>query len=90
MMTKKRTERKPEMPQRWEYSTVFLSGALDFPDTVDRTEILRWAGRSITQQINEHAAQGWEVMDLNWLSDSDLMVTFRRPYVAREDDDPND
>jgi hypothetical protein len=44
--------------QQWEYLTIFLSGALDFPDPVDRVETLSWAGKSITQQLNEHARQG--------------------------------
>ena len=67
--------------QQWEYLTVFLSGALDFPDTVDRSETLTWAGKSITQQLNERAQQGWEITDLRWLSDIELMVTFKR-HVA--------
>jgi hypothetical protein len=69
--------------QQWEYLTIFVSGALDFPDTVDRSETLVWAGKSITQQLNEHAQQGWEIIDLRWLSDTDLMVVFKRPVTAR-------
>ena len=69
--------------QQWEYLTVFLSGALDFPDAVDRSETLVWAGKSITQQMNEHAQQGWEIIDLRWLSDTDLMVVFKR-RIAHE------
>jgi hypothetical protein len=63
----------------WEYLTTYISGALDFPDTVDRAEVLAWAGKSLTQQLNEHAEAGWEIIDLRWLSDMELMVTFRRP-----------
>jgi hypothetical protein len=69
--------------QQWEYLTVFLSGALDFPDPVDRSETLIWAGKAITQQLNEHAQQGWEIIDLRWLSDTDLMVVFKRK-IAHE------
>ena len=65
--------------QRWEYLTVFISGALDFPETVEREVALDWAGKSITQQLNEYAGLGWEVLDLRWLSDIELMVTFKRP-----------
>lgn len=64
---------------RWEYLTVYLSGVLDFPEAVGRTEQLIWAGKSLTQQLNEHAAQGWEIIDLRWLSELEMMVTFRRP-----------
>ncbi|MGQ9848738.1 MAG: hypothetical protein ACUVSU_01675 [Aggregatilineaceae bacterium] len=64
---------------RWEYLTVYLSGALDFPEAVGRTEQLIWAGKALTQQLNEHAAQGWEIIDLRWLSELEMMVTFRRP-----------
>ncbi len=71
----------------WEYLTVYLSGELDFPDTVERGERLAWAGKSLTQQLNERAAQGWEIIDLRWLAEIELMVTFRRPLPnqARED-----
>ncbi len=69
--------------QQWEYLTVFVSGALDFPETVDRAETLAWAGKSITQQLNERAQQGWEIIDLRWLSDTDLMVVFKRHVAAR-------
>lgn len=65
------------MPQ-WEYLTTYISGELDFPDTVARSEVMIWAGKSISQQLNEHAAHGWEIMDLRWLSDTELMVTFKR------------
>ena len=67
------------MDQRWEYLTAFISGALDFPEEVSRTESLLWASVSITQQLNEHAASGWELMDIRWLSDREAMTTFRRP-----------
>jgi hypothetical protein len=63
---------------QWEYLTVYLSGELDFPDAVDHQEVMIWAGKSITQQINERAALGWELIDLRWLSDLDMMVTFKR------------
>jgi hypothetical protein len=43
---------------RWEYLTTYLSGELDFPDTVDRAEVLGWAGKALTLQLNEHAEQG--------------------------------
>lgn len=66
-------------PSPWEYLTVFVSGVLDFPETVEREVALEWAGKSITQQLNEYAEQGWEVLDMRWLSDLELMVTFRRP-----------
>lgn len=62
----------------WEYLTVYISGALDFPETVQRHEILSWAGKSITQQLNERAALGWEIIDLRWLSELELIVTFKR------------
>jgi hypothetical protein len=62
----------------WEYLTLYLSGELDFPATVEREVKLSWAGKAITQQLNERAAQGWEIIDLRWLSDVELMVTFRR------------
>jgi hypothetical protein len=62
----------------WEYLTLYLSGELDFPATVEREVMLSWAGKAITQQLNERAAQGWEIIDLRWLSDVELMVTFRR------------
>jgi hypothetical protein len=64
--------------QQWEYLTVYLSGELDFPEMVDHQEVMSWAGKAITQQINEHAALGWELIDLRWLSDLDMMVTFKR------------
>jgi hypothetical protein len=63
----------------WEYLTLYLSGELDFPATVEREVKLSWAGKAITQQLNERAAQGWEIIDLRWLSDVELMVTFKRP-----------
>ncbi len=63
---------------QWKYLTTYISGALDFPDTVEREVTLDWAGKSISQQLNAIAAQGWEVIDLRWLSDIDLMVTFKR------------
>ncbi len=67
------------MLPRWKYLTVYLSGTLDFPETVERYELLTWASKSITQQINELATQGWEILDMHWLSEVELMVTFRRP-----------
>lgn len=65
--------------QSWEYLTIYLSGVLDFPDTVSQQEIFTWAGKAITQQLNDHALQGWELIDLRWLSDIEVMVTFKRP-----------
>jgi hypothetical protein len=64
--------------QAWEYLTVYLSGILDFPDTVSHQEIFIWAGKAITQQLNDLAQQGWELIDLRWLSDMEVMVTFKR------------
>ena len=75
-MTKKLTA--PRRVRRWEYLTVYLSGELDFPADVGRHETLSWASKSITQQLNEYAAVGWELIDLRWLSDLEMMVTFRR------------
>jgi len=63
----------------WEYLTVYLSGILDFPDTVSQQEIFTWAGKAITQQLNDLAALGWEIIDMRWLSDKEVMVTFKRP-----------
>ncbi|HVO72097.1 MAG TPA: hypothetical protein VMT24_18735 [Aggregatilineaceae bacterium] len=71
------TARKIQV-QQWEYLTVYLSGELDFPETVGRQEVMIWAGKSITQQINERAALGWELINLRWLSDLEMMVTFKR------------
>jgi len=70
MMTK-----SPE--PNWDYLTVYISGALDFPDTTPRPEILNWAGKSITQQLNAYATQGWELFNMAWVSDIEVMVTFR-------------
>lgn len=67
------------MDQRWEYLTEFISGTLDFPEAVGRTESLSWAGVSITQQLNERAANGWELVDIHWLSEMEAMATFQRP-----------
>ncbi len=67
----------------WEYLTLYLSGELDFPETVAREVMLSWAGKAITQQLNERAAQGWEIIDLRWLSDVELMVTFKRLAQSR-------
>jgi hypothetical protein len=64
--------------QEFEFLTQFLSGALDFPDSVDRIEALEWAGKALTQQINEYATQGWDVIDMHWLSEKEVMITFRR------------
>ena len=75
-MTKKSTG--PDAASTWEYLTLYLSGELDFPATVEREVKLSWAGKAITQQLNERAALGWEIIDLRWLSDVELMVTFRR------------
>lgn len=66
------------MEQRWEYLTVYISGDLDFPHTVDRSVTLEWAGKSISQQLNAYASQGWAVLDLRWLSETELMVTMQR------------
>lgn len=65
--------------QRWEYLTVYLSGALDFPEAVSRAEVFGWAGKSLTQQLNEQAELGWELMDITWLSELEMMATFKRP-----------
>jgi len=62
-----------------------VSGELDFPGATDRQEVLIWAGKSITQQINEHAALGWELIDLRWLSDLEMMVTFKRRKQRAEE-----
>lgn len=67
------------MGQQFEYLTLYISGELDFPNTVDRGVTLEWAGKSISQQINAYATQGWAVLDLHWLSETELMVTFQRP-----------
>jgi hypothetical protein len=72
--------------QHWEYLTVYLSGALDFPDSVGREEALIWAGKAITQQLNEHTARGWELMELRWLSDKEVMATFKRLAPADSTD----
>lgn len=72
---------------RWGYLTVYLSGELDFPDTVERGERLAWAGKSLTQQFNERAALGWEIMDLHWLAELELLVTFRRPLADQAHED---
>lgn len=62
----------------WEYLTLYLSGELDFPEPVTRDVMLTWAGKAITQQLNECALEGWEIIDLRWLSEIELMVTFKR------------
>ena len=69
----------------WEYLTLYLSGELDFPETVAREVMLSWAGKAITQQLNERAVQGWEIIDLRWLSDIELMVTFKRLAQSRSE-----
>lgn len=78
--------------QTIEYLTAYLSGALDFPNEVDRVEEFGWVSKSITQQLNDHAALGWEILDLHWLSDRELMVIFQRPIDdetgATGDDQP--
>ena len=71
------TERR-RTNKHWEYLTVYLSGELEFPGEVDRQETLSWAGKSITVQLNEFAVLGWELVDLRWLSELELMVTFKR------------
>jgi hypothetical protein len=73
--------------QQWEYLTVYLSDDLDFPSAVDRGEVLSWASKSITQRLNAHAALGWEIFDLHWLSETELMVTFKRPVPPESDRD---
>lgn len=83
-MRKRLAARKTRV-QQWEYLTVYLSGELDFPEAVDHQEVMSWAGKSITQQINEHAALGWELIDLRWLSDLDMMVTFKRRKRGTEE-----
>ena len=72
--------------QTWEYLTVFLSGALEFPESVQREIMLEWAGKSLTQQLNAHAEQGWELIELRWLSDIEIMVIFKRPAQKSEDE----
>jgi hypothetical protein len=62
-----------------EYHVAYLSGALEFPDTVEQDEALAWAGKALSQQLNAYAAQGWEVMDVRWVSDLEMMVIFTRP-----------
>ena len=74
----------PVRAQGWDYLTVYLSGALDFPDRVEREVVLGWAGKALTQQLNEHAARGWEIIDLRWLSDVEIMVTFKRVHQEPE------
>lgn len=74
---------EPDHAQHWEYLTVYLSGELDFPAEVQRQETLAWAGKSITQQLNEYAVFGWELIDQRWLSDLELMVTFKRVVLKR-------
>lgn len=78
--------------QRWEYLTVYISGELDFPETVDRAVTLEWAGKSISQQINTYAAQAWVVLDLHWLTETELMLTLQRPAApdARADEPHED
>jgi hypothetical protein len=46
--------------------------------------MLAWASKSITQQLNEYAAQGWELIDLEWISEREVMVTFQRPAPEQE------
>ena len=74
--------------QRWEYLTVYISGELDFPNSVDRAVTLEWAGKSISQQINAYAAQGWAVLDLHWLTETELMLTLQRPAAPDAGSDP--
>jgi hypothetical protein len=62
----------------WQYLTAYISGQLDFPEAVSRTEMLAWASKSITQQLNEYAVQGWELIDLEWISEREVMATFQR------------
>ncbi len=76
--------------QKWEYLTAYLAGGLDFPNEVERAEELAWVSKSITQQLNDHAEQGWEIIDLHWLSERELMVTFQRPINPDEIEDFDD
>ncbi|NDJ78809.1 MAG: hypothetical protein GYB65_21370 [Chloroflexi bacterium] len=73
--------------QRWDYLTVYMSGALDFPDSVDRVESLSWAGKSLSHQLNEYAALGWTVRDVHWISDIEIMVIFQRPAPENHRDE---
>jgi hypothetical protein len=73
------------MPPQWSYLTVYISGMLDFPETVSRVDALAWAGKAITQQLNEYAAQGWEVIEMVWISEKEAMVTFKRPADENAD-----
>ncbi len=75
--------------QQWEYLTTYISGALEFPEEVGRDVTLDWASKSISQQINAIAMQGWELIDLRWVTDIELMVTFKRA-VPDNTDDTND
>jgi hypothetical protein len=85
-MTKRSTEPNTAA-QTWEYLTLYLSGELDFPESVAREVMLTWAGKAITQQLNERAAEGWEIIDLRWLSEIELMVTFKRPAQNESEED---
>lgn len=71
--------------QRWEYLTIFISGLLEFPEAVSEANALEWAGKSITQQLNEYASKNWQVIDMEWISPKEVMVTFQRP-VQDEDE----
>lgn len=71
--------------QKWEYLTAYLAGGLDFPNEVERAEELAWVSKSITQQLNDHAEQGWEIRDLHWLSERELLVTFQRPFAQNHE-----
>ncbi|MBN1680919.1 MAG: hypothetical protein JW966_11570 [Anaerolineae bacterium] len=75
------------MLHQWEYLTTYLSGLLDFPDSVDEAEALAWASKSITQQLNEYARLGWEVIDIRWITNMELMITFKRAVQADAADD---
>jgi len=70
----------------WEYRVEYLSGALEFPDTVDQGETLAWAGKALSQQLNDYAVLGWEVMDVRWVSDLEMMVIFKRPQSPDAED----
>ena len=68
----------------WQYLTAYISGYLEFPEVVSRGEMLAWASKSITQQLNDYAAQGWELFDLEWISEREVMATFQRPAPDQE------
>jgi len=67
-----------------EYLTVYISGYLEFPETVSRQEEMTWAGKALTQQLNEYAALGWEIVNILWISDREMMVTFKRENAQEQ------